>query len=109
MRRALTGLDAWMVQRASAVYLLGFVSYLCLHFLLDPPASLEQWHEWVRSPGVNAASLVFFAALLLHVWVGLRDVILDYVHPPVLRVSALASLGIGIAAMAAWTVRILLR
>jgi succinate dehydrogenase / fumarate reductase membrane anchor subunit len=108
VKRPLTGLRAWMAQRMSAVYLLLFVSYLCLHFLFDPPASFEQWHEWVHRPAVNVASLVFFAALSVHMWVGLRDVILDYVQPTVLRASALALSGLGIAAMAAWTARILL-
>lgn len=105
----LTGLNAWLVQRVSAVYLLACIVLLCLHFLLDPPASYEQWRAWVRRPAVSTAGLVFVAALLLHAWVGLRDVILDYVHPPALRVAALALLGIGLAAMAAWAAQVLLR
>lgn len=107
MRPAVTGLRAWLVQRASALYLLAFIVFLCGHFLADPPASYEQWQAWVNEPAVAVAALVFFAALLLHAWVGLRDVILDYVHPPALRIAVLGSLGLGLAAMAAWVVRIL--
>ncbi|MCC6532315.1 MAG: succinate dehydrogenase, hydrophobic membrane anchor protein [Burkholderiales bacterium] len=104
----MSGLNAWLVQRLSAVYSLLFIVYLSLHFLLEPPGSYEQWQQWMRQPLVSTASLIFFGALSLHMWVGLRDVVLDYVHSPGLRVCLLASVAIGLAAMAAWTARILL-
>ncbi len=109
MRRVLTGLNAWLIQRITAVYLLGFIVFLCLHFMLDSPPSYAQWREWVRAPGVSTAALLFFAAILIHAWVGLRDVILDYVHPSAARITALALSGFGIAAMAAWVLQIMLR
>ncbi len=108
MRRVVTGLRAWLVQRFSAVYMLLFILFLLFNFFLDPPHSYLIWHGWMRNPGVSVATLVFFAALLLHAWVGVRDVIMDYVHPLALRVSALVLLGFGLMAIAAWLVRILL-
>lgn len=77
MRRAVTGLRAWLVQRVSAVYMLFFIVFLLFHFLLDPPNSYLAWHDWVLSPGVGITASIFFAALLAHAWVGLRDVIMD--------------------------------
>lgn len=108
MRRTLTGLRAWLVQRISAVYMLLFILFLLFHFLLDSPRSYSAWHSWIMSPGISIAALVFFVALLLHIWVGVRDVLLDYVHPLALRIAALALLGVGLVAMAVWVVRILL-
>ena len=57
--------------------------------------------------GVSIATATFFAALLAHAGVGLRDVIMDYVHPVVLRVCVLALLGLGLLATAIWVARIL--
>ena len=108
MRKIVTGLPAWLVQRVSAVFLLLFILFLLFHFLLDPPRSYQAWHGWMRDPGVSAVTLVFFAVLFLHTWVGVRDVVMDYVHPIALRVSALALLGFSLMAMAAWVVRSLL-
>ena len=108
MRRAVTGLRAWLVQRISAVYMLLFILFLLLHLLVDPPHDYLAWRDWIRSPGVSIAAFVFFAALLMHAWVGVRDVLMDYVHPLALRVSALALLGFSLTAIAAWVVRILL-
>ena len=108
MRRAITGLRAWLVQRLSAVYMLLFIVFLLFHFLLDPPHSYQAWHGWISNPGVSIAACVFFAALLLHAWVGVRDVIMDYVHPLGFRVSMLALLGSGLLAIGVWVLRILL-
>lgn len=108
MRRAVTGLRAWLVQRVSAVFMLLFIVFLLFHFLLDPPRSYEAWQGWMRGPGVSAGALIFFAALFLHAWVGVRDVVMDYVHPVALRFAVLALLGLGLIAMAAWVARILL-
>ncbi|MBS0335662.1 MAG: succinate dehydrogenase, hydrophobic membrane anchor protein [Proteobacteria bacterium] len=107
MRTVLTGLRAWMVQRVSAVYMLLFLVFLLFHFVLTPPHSYQAWRDWVRSPFVGIAASVFFAALLAHVWVGIRDVVLDYVRPIGARVLALALLGLCLAGAGAWLVRIL--
>jgi succinate dehydrogenase / fumarate reductase membrane anchor subunit len=104
----ITGLRAWLVQRISAVYMLLFIVYLLAHFVIDPPRSHLAWRGWLLSNGVSIASTVFFAALLMHAWIGLRDVTLDYVRPTPVRLFVLTLLGSGLLAMAAWVVRILL-
>lgn len=103
----MSGLRAWMIQRASAVYMLFFIVFLLSHFLVDPPHSYAAWHDWVSSPGIGVSASVFAAALLVHAWVGLRDVILDYVRPVALRVSVLGLLGLALATLGAWLLRIL--
>ncbi len=108
MIRTVTGLRAWLVQRISAIYMLLFIFFFLCHFLFDPPHSYLAWHGWIMSPGVSIATIIFFVALLLHTWVGIRDVLMDYVHSLALRVFALALLGIGLVAIAAWVMRILL-
>ena len=59
--------------------------------------------------GVSIAVLVFFAALLSHIWVGLRDVLLDYARPAGLRHLLLGALGTSLFGAAAWVLWILLR
>lgn len=109
MRRAVSGLRAWLVQRVSAVYMLLFLVFVLAHFLLDLPRSYLAWHTWIANPVVSIAAFIFFAALLAHMWVGLRDVILDYVKPLAVRVGALALLALGLIGLGAWVIRILWR
>lgn len=109
MKVGASGLAAWAVQRATAVYMLLFVVYLLAHFALDRPVSFDSWRGWIGSPGVSAATGVFFCALLAHAWVGVRDVIIDYVRPVAARAPALLVLAACLIALAAWVARILLR
>lgn len=103
----LSGLRAWLVQRVSAVYMLVFIVFFLVHILLDPPRSYLAWHDWMLSPAIGITASIFFAALLAHVWVGVRDVALDYVRPIAVRVFALVALGLGILGVGAWVIRIL--
>lgn len=109
MRARFTGLRAWWVQRMSAVYMLLFVLFLLYSFALRPLQAFPQWHAWMARPGISSAFLVFFAALLGHMWVGLRDVLLDYAKPASLRRSLLAAVALILLSLGVWLLSILLR
>jgi succinate dehydrogenase / fumarate reductase membrane anchor subunit len=109
LRRAVAGLGAWLVQRVTAVYMLLFIVFLLSHLLFERPTSYLAWHAWIVSPVVSITAFVFCAALLAHMWVGLRDVILDYLKPLAVRMGALALLGLGLIGLGAWVIRILWR
>lgn len=108
MSRRATGLRAWVVQRVSAAYLAIFVLALAGRLAFAPPADAAAWRAWVADPWVNAAFGLALAALLLHAWVGVRDVLLDYVRPTGLRLAALALVALALAAYGWWGLRILL-
>lgn len=108
MRGPLTGLRAWMLQRLTAAYMIAYIVFLLAHFAADAPHSYEIWRAWVMRPEVSIATFVFFTALLLHAWVGIRDVVMDYLQPMIVRVLVLAISGFGLLAMEAWVTRILL-
>ena len=101
-------MQAWLVQRFTALYMLGFSLFLLFHFAVDAPHSYEAWRDWILAMPVLLATALFFVALLLHAWVGLRDVVLDYVKPLALRIGVLAVLAFGLAGLGLWMLRILL-
>ena len=108
MSRSATGLRAWVVQRASAVYLGLFFLYLLAHWIVAPPADYAAWSAWIGHPVMGTALLVFAAALLLHAWVGMRDILIDYVQPTALRIGLLAAVGLGLIACGFWALVVLL-
>lgn len=108
MTKTLSGLRAWLVQRFTAVYMLGFTLFLLFHFAVDAPHSYGAWRDWILDMPVRVATALFFVALLLHAWMGLRDVVLDYVKPLAPRVDVLALLVFGLAGLGLWMLRILL-
>lgn len=109
MRRQFTGLAAWRVQRIGAVYMLLFVLFMLGALWLHPRPSYVEWRGWVGQSNMSIAILVFFAALLSHMWVGLRDVLLDYARPAGLRSFLLGVLGISLFGTAAWLLWLLLQ
>jgi succinate dehydrogenase / fumarate reductase membrane anchor subunit len=108
MSRRASGLRAWFLQRATAIYLILFTFFLLQHLIFCAPADQAAWQEWVAQPLVSLASLLFFASLLLHAWVGIRDVIIDYVHPTAIRITVLTVIGFGLVGCAAWALKIII-
>lgn len=108
-RSQLTGLRAWWLQRASAVGMLAFLVFVLVSMAVHPLLGHAQWRAWVAQPGVTLGFVLFFAALLSHMWVGLRDVLLDYAKPASVRNVVLALVAIALPALGVWVLVILLR
>ena len=102
------GLGPWLLQRFSALYLALFIIYVLLSFLFNGPASYQEWRDWIGAPVMNIAAALFFLALVVHSWVGIRDVIMDYVPPLGLRIMLLALLATGLLGCLLWSWKILL-
>lgn len=101
------GLRPWLLQRLSAVYLAVYFVYLLLHFAFQAPVDYPAWQGWVTSPAVSISAALFFLALLLHVWVGLRDILMDYVQSLAVRLIITSMLALGLSACGLWALRIL--
>lgn len=92
--RLFLGQHAWMLQRVTALVLLLFVAVCAAYLLVGPPLTFERWRAIATSTHGAVLIVVLFAALALHAWVGIRDVVLDYVHPPAVRLPLLALIGV---------------
>ncbi|KAA6187715.1 succinate dehydrogenase, hydrophobic membrane anchor protein [Thiohalocapsa marina] len=105
MSRRASGLKAWVIQRVSAIYLALFGTYLAIRFAFAAPADHAAMIAWVTTPWVAVGLLVFVPVLLAHAWVGIRDVLMDYVKPIGLRVTALSLFGLLFLASGLWAVQ----
>lgn len=104
----LTGLSAWLVQRLSAVFMLGYVAIVAVIATCQAEIDHQQWRNLMAQPLFAIATTMFFLAMLMHIWVGVRDVILDYAgHYPMLRLMLLALLGAWLIALGIWLIRIM--
>ena len=105
--RPANGLRSWLLQRISAVYLAAYLVAVVVAISICFPATYTQWHSWIAHPVVNVATVIFFISLMFHAWVGIRDVILDYVSPLIIRFLLLVFIGAGLLSMGIWSIRIL--
>jgi succinate dehydrogenase / fumarate reductase membrane anchor subunit len=103
------GLQDWLLQRLTAIYLACFLVYLLLHFLVQPQHTFQEWHDWVTRPAMIIATAMFILAVLVHGWVGMRDVVLDYVHAISLRITVLSLIALTLIGSGIWAVRMLVR
>lgn len=104
----LSGQRAWLLQRITALYA-GLYVFLAVAVLLArPPADHAAWLALVTHPIVGLATAAFVVLLLLHAWVGLRDVFLDYLRSFVVRLSALVGAAIAFLLLGLWALWILI-
>jgi succinate dehydrogenase / fumarate reductase membrane anchor subunit len=107
--RTASGLKAWLVQRVTAVYLALFLTYLVLHLALTPPTDYAAWSAWVGRPWVSVGLLLFVPLLLAHAWVGIRDVLMDYVKPLGARIAAMVLFALVFLASGLWALEAIYR
>ncbi|ESQ16851.1 MAG TPA: succinate dehydrogenase, hydrophobic membrane anchor protein [Chromatiaceae bacterium] len=93
MSRRASGLKAWITQRATALYLATFGVYVTLHFIFNAPADHAAMQDWVATPWVALGLILLIPIVLVHAWIGIRDVYMDYVKIIGLRVTALTLTG----------------
>ena len=103
------GLKAWLIQRLTAVYMAIFMVFTVMKLVFITPHSYQEWIAWLAHPGINAALALFILSLLLHAWVGLRDVIMDYVKSFALRTGLFSLLIVVLSGCGLWSLRLLLK
>jgi len=108
MSRKSIGLRTWLIQRLSAVYMLLFVVCFAVYFALNTPNSYLEWRTMMANSFVGITSTLFFLSLLMHAWIGMRDVIMDYIQFDGIRLALLTGVGFALLATAIWIMKILL-
>jgi succinate dehydrogenase / fumarate reductase membrane anchor subunit len=104
----LHGLRPWLIQRLSAVYIALFVIYIAVTIAVGGNVDYPQWRNWLFHPVNTIAVGLFVIAMLMHAWVGMRDIILDYIHNALVRMIAFALVIVVLAGSGLWCAKILL-
>lgn len=108
MSRKASGLKAWALQRLTAIYVGLFSLYLLLVLLFAAPQGYVQWKGWLGGPLVSVAMLLFVFSVLLHAWIGVRDVLIDYVHPIAIRAALLGIVALFLVGLGLWAAQALI-
>ena len=111
MKRVVTGahygLKDWLAQRVTAlimaVYVIAFVGFL----LTCPPQGQEEWRSLFGNQIMRIATFVFFLSLFWHAWLGMRDILMDYIKPTGVRLALEIAVLLILVGYAVWAVQIL--
>ncbi|MFW5432245.1 MAG: succinate dehydrogenase, hydrophobic membrane anchor protein [Methylophilaceae bacterium] len=79
------GMRIWLSQRLTAVVMAGYVVLLIIALLMVKPNNYIAWHVFANSLLFRVGTFFFFICLSIHAWVGVRDVLRDYVFNQTLR------------------------
>ncbi len=101
------GTGDWLLQRLTAVVMAAFTVGLLVCVLWHAPASQADWKAIFGGTFVRLATMLFFASLLYHAWVGMRDILMDYVKPTGLRLMLQLAVGLVLLLYLIWSASIL--
>lgn len=101
------GLRDWLLQRLTAVVMGIYTVVLLACLLWKPPATQADLRAMFSGGLFRVATMLFVAALLYHAWVGLRDILMDYVKPVWVRLGAQFAIGLVLIGYLVWAASIL--
>ena len=103
------GLRDWLAQRVTAVIMAMYSVIVVAMLLTAKPMTYPVWRDLFAQGWMRVATLLFAASLAWHMWVGVRDILMDYVKPDGMRFALQVMTLLTIAGYFGWTIQILWR
>ena len=103
------GMRDWLAQRISAAIMAVYAVIVAVVITREGPFSHAVWRDLFAQGWMRVATLLFGASLAWHAWVGVRDILMDYVKPDGLRFALQVFTLVLLAGYLGWTVQILWR
>ena len=101
------GLRNWLVQRVSAVVMVVYTVLVIVILLARSPMQYAEWKELFSQQWMRLASLLFLLSLFIHAWIGMHDILMDYVHATRIRLGLQAVVIFALAVYTVWSIQIL--
>ena len=104
------GLRDWLSQRVTAA-LMALFTLLVLGQVILSRGSIgyDKWAGIFSTQWMKVLTFTVIAALFLHVWVGIRDVLMDYVKPVGARLVLQIVAIVWLLGCAGWAIQVLWR
>lgn len=101
------GLRDWLLQRISAVVMAAYALFIAGWLLLNAPVGYEAWTMLFSNNVVRSFTLLTLLSVFAHAWVGVRDIVMDYVKPAAVRLAIHVLVILTLMLYAIWSVQIL--
>ena len=104
------GLRDWLAQRVTAALMALFTVVVLVQVIFSKgPMGYYKWAGIFSSQWMKTLTFTIIVALLYHVWVGMRDIWMDYIKPVGLRLSLQVFSIVWLVGCAGWAVQVLWR
>ncbi len=101
------GLTDWLVQRITAVLMVIYTLFVAGYVVLHPDLGYDRWIGLFSNQVMRSCSLLFLLAVYYHAWVGVRDIVMDYVRLAGLRLAIHVLVIVALVLYVIWSVQIL--
>jgi succinate dehydrogenase / fumarate reductase membrane anchor subunit len=101
------GLADWLLQRLTAVIMAAYTAFMLGCVLVGRPGNLLELRAMFSDSLIRILTMLFFVALLYHAWIGVRDIIMDYVKPTGVRLGLQLGVGAALLLYLIWCASIL--
>jgi succinate dehydrogenase / fumarate reductase, membrane anchor subunit len=101
------GLMDWLIQRLTAVVMAVYTMLVLAIALWNGGIDYPLWTELFAHAGFKLASFLFMVALLYHAWIGMRDILMDYIKPAGTRLLLETVTVVVLFAYLGWTLQLL--
>jgi succinate dehydrogenase / fumarate reductase membrane anchor subunit len=104
------GLRDWLAQRVTAALMALFTLVVLAQVIFSKgPIEYDKWAGIFSAQWMKALTFTIIIAMLCHVWVGLRDIWMDYIKPVGLRLSLQVFSIVWLVSCAGWAIQVLWR
>jgi succinate dehydrogenase / fumarate reductase, membrane anchor subunit len=103
------GMRDWLSQRVTATLMVLFTVIVIVQVLMPGPMGYDKWAGIFSSQWMKVLTFVVIVSLLIHVWVGLRDIWMDYIKPVGLRLVLQVATIVWLVGCSGWAVQVLWR
>ncbi len=104
------GLRDWLSQRITAALMVLFTLLVLAQVLFTRgPIGYETWAGIFAAQWMKVLTFSVIVALAWHVWVGMRDIWMDYIKPVWLRLSLQVFTIVWLVGCAGWAIQVLWR
>lgn len=82
-----SGVHDFLLIRASAIVLALYTLFIVGFFIVTTDVTFEIWQGFFASMSVKIFTILALISLLVHAWIGVWQVLSDYIKPALLRGS----------------------
>ena len=101
------GWQDWLAQRVTAVIMVLFSIVFLGFFMVKGSVAYADWRDLFHSQLFRILALLFLFSVFYHAWIGIRDVLMDYVKPAGIRLTLEVLVLLFLASCSIWSVSIL--
>lgn len=101
------GLKDWLAQRVTAGIMALYTIVLLLALVRRAPLDYPAWKSLFTHGSMRVLTMLFLLCLFYHAWVGIRDILMDYVQATAMRLTLQVLVVIALVTYAIWSASIL--